>query len=348
MDNEYMLDKDGAMIPKGDDLKNVIFTKSTAVGSLLLIYFIISKFFGYLSYHVLYFRYTHKITLSSKKAINYLLDNHESLVRSTTFSMSVNMLASLLAGVLIYIIAKRILHLKLSMRYRPERSLMKTGAMWMPACFMANMIFSLMAAYFTAFMGSTGISIPQADFSVRSPTTVAIILQFTYIVIVAPILEECIYRGLVLGALREYSNSAAILLSALSFALMHSNIPQAVSAFATGVMFAVIAVNCGSVIPTITIHMLNNLMANYNDIASALGFSKADTLFSIIQVALGLVGSYVLFTRYHHMKVEKNDALPTKGETTRIIFTNPAVLLYLGYLVYSIIAPILRANGIIS
>ena len=63
-----------------------------------------------------------------------------------------------------------------------------------------------------------------SDFSIHQPSAIAVIVQFSYVVIIAPIVEEFIYRGAILTALSPYGRGAAVLFSALAFGLMHGNI----------------------------------------------------------------------------------------------------------------------------
>ena len=122
-----------------------------------------------------------------------------------------------------------------------------------------------------------GVDVPTADFSIHQPSVIAVVMQFSYVIVLAPLFEEVIYRGLILKVITPYSKSAAILVSALAFGLMHGNIPQAASAFCTGLIYAIIALKCGSIIPTIIIHSLNNLIVNAPELAGALWVSPTTT-----------------------------------------------------------------------
>ena len=120
-------------------------------------------------------------------------------------------------------------------------------------------------------------------------------MQFSYVVIIAPIVEEFIYRGAILTALSPYGRGAAVLFSALAFGLMHGNIPQAASAFGTGLVYAIIAAKCGSILPTVIIHCLNNLLANFSSISDAIGLEHYETFMSVAEIVIGtgrLYGSF--------------------------------------------------------
>jgi uncharacterized protein len=88
------------------------------------------------------------------------------------------------------------------------------------------------------------------------------IFSFLAIVIAAPVMEELIFRGVVLeGLLRRYSPSRSIIVSALLFGFVHLNPWQFVSASFIGLFMGWIYYRTRSVAMTIIIHMFNNLAA---------------------------------------------------------------------------------------
>ena len=88
------------------------------------------------------------------------------------------------------------------------------------------------------------------------------IYSFITVVIMAPILEELILRGVILdGFLKFYNPRKAILLSAFLFGLFHLNPWQFVHAFIGGLYLGWIYYRTKSIIPCIVIHSINNLTA---------------------------------------------------------------------------------------
>lgn len=88
------------------------------------------------------------------------------------------------------------------------------------------------------------------------------IYSFITVVIMAPILEELILRGVILdGFLKSYNPRKAILLSAFAFGLFHLNPWQFVPAFIGGLYLGWIYYRTQSIIPCIVIHSVNNLTA---------------------------------------------------------------------------------------
>jgi uncharacterized protein len=79
------------------------------------------------------------------------------------------------------------------------------------------------------------------------------------IVIIAPIVEELIFRGMIMsGFSRNYRPAFAIFFSALLFALFHLNPWQFPAAFALGLILGWIRIRTGSVLACITGHAIHN------------------------------------------------------------------------------------------
>jgi len=79
------------------------------------------------------------------------------------------------------------------------------------------------------------------------------------VVIVAPLTEELLFRGLILrGLLRHYTTRTAIIASAVLFGVFHLNPWQFLGATVLGVLFAWIFVRTGSLYPCIFGHAFAN------------------------------------------------------------------------------------------
>lgn len=89
------------------------------------------------------------------------------------------------------------------------------------------------------------------------------IFSIVNICIAAPILEEILFRGIVLkGLLKNYQPHKAILISAVFFALVHLNPWQAIQALIGGIYIGWVYYRTQSVIPGIIIHFTINFTAS--------------------------------------------------------------------------------------
>lgn len=88
------------------------------------------------------------------------------------------------------------------------------------------------------------------------------VLPVVYVVLVAPILEEILFRGKLFSVLRStMSPTSATLLSALLFGVMHANVAVSLEAFFVGVVLSYIYILKGSLFAPILLHVMNNVVA---------------------------------------------------------------------------------------
>ena len=113
-------------------------------------------------------------------------------------------------------------------------------------------------AYAVTFLfGRFGISNGTPNFELKgNPTTDAVLI--VYVCVLAPILEETLFRGMILQGLRPWGDRFAVAASALLFGVFHMNLVQGVAALCMGLALGLIAVRSGSVLPGIFVHALNN------------------------------------------------------------------------------------------
>lgn len=87
------------------------------------------------------------------------------------------------------------------------------------------------------------------------------LIYFIAVVIAAPLLEELIFRGILMGSLKKYSPAFALVFSALCFGLMHMNLYQGISVFGMGLAMGFMYLKSGSLQVPVFMHMVNNLIA---------------------------------------------------------------------------------------
>lgn len=85
-----------------------------------------------------------------------------------------------------------------------------------------------------------------------------IFITFFYGAIIAPIVEELIFRKLLLNKVRRFGELPAILITGFAFGLFHMNLSQFFYATALGFIFAYITLKTNTVRYSILLHMLIN------------------------------------------------------------------------------------------
>jgi membrane protease YdiL (CAAX protease family) len=85
---------------------------------------------------------------------------------------------------------------------------------------------------------------------------------FFKVVIMAPIIEEMIFRGVIMhGLMRNYSNFTAVFVSALMFALFHLNPWQFPATFSLGILLGILMLRTRNIYLCIIGHAINNGLA---------------------------------------------------------------------------------------
>jgi membrane protease YdiL (CAAX protease family) len=104
-----------------------------------------------------------------------------------------------------------------------------------------------------------------------SLTIASIVLTVLTLVVLAPVVEEMVFRGLIFGALApRIGVLAAALLSALLFGLVHGDQVLFPTLAALGFINALLYANTGNLLVPITLHALNNAIAATALIAASL------------------------------------------------------------------------------
>lgn len=86
-------------------------------------------------------------------------------------------------------------------------------------------------------------------------------LTFAISVVIAPIIEEIVFRGALFPAIkRRYGLTAGIVLSSLVFTLVHMNPIQMISVLPLGIYLAIMYHRTGSIYPGMILHATWNLM----------------------------------------------------------------------------------------
>jgi hypothetical protein len=167
----------------------------------------------------------------------------------------------------------------------------------------------IMLLLVTAILGlQFGISIPiistipMPDFIremfLRMSQTEGIFGLIT-IIVAAPIIEELIFRGIILeGLLQRYSPMKSILISALFFGIVHLNPWQFISGFLGGILMGWVYCRTRNLLLPMFLHFINNL--TFTLISKAMGpeaaidFKLQDFYGGTTSLILAIVGAVIV------------------------------------------------------
>ncbi len=128
-------------------------------------------------------------------------------------------------------------------------------------CFCIMYCSNFVGVFITTIIGIfKGSAVNNAIFDVVSNTN--LLTSAIYMVICAPIMEEYIFRKLIVDRTARYGQGVAVVVSGLLFGLFHGNLNQFVYAFTMGMFLAFLYVKTGNIKYTIGIHMIVNFVGS--------------------------------------------------------------------------------------
>lgn len=195
-------------------------------------------------------------------------------------------------------------------------------------------------------LDTLGLYVPSVDYTLEHDPMVYA-AEILGAVILAPIGEELIYRGIVLRCSAKISQRFAIFFSAFIFGIMHGNPYQFVLGFLLGIPLAMVTLKTGSVIPAIICHMLNNLMASVSEVVSYFNEEISYVIPFIMLPVFFIIGIIVLISAALNGRIKFPEYTSYhKSRTLPILITSWSIIvvtaLYVIELVTSI-KPIVEA-----
>ena len=147
------------------------------------------------------------------------------------------------------------------------------NAYFAPVFFIGNLCNLLIISIFK-FKGRTPL--------INEPLYIDVIMA----VFVAPILEEIVFRGVIMNNLRKYGIRVAIIINSLLFGLSHYNIEMIVPAFLTGIIFSYVAYKY-SIKYSILIHFFINAITKTSQVLAILRID-------ILLILVGLFSAFLI------------------------------------------------------
>lgn len=286
-------------------------------------------------------------------------------MRDGNISLLVSLMPMYLIGMPILILLVRTIPAE-----KPQRRPIKAGQ------FLAAVIMCFGFVYITNFLGNiltTIIGILKGgtvqNELVEMTGSISLWAIALYMVICAPVMEEYIFRKLIVDRVIRYGQGTAVLLSGLMFGLFHGNLNQFVYAFVLGVFLAYLYVKTGNLKITIAIHMMINFMGGL--VSSALmrmvdleylrlsaEMDMAALMEYVSEHAAGLLayGAFLVFVlgsmvagfvifivclAKKKIGFQKGSVALLQGERFRTVFWNPGMVFYcifwIGMIVYQLL-----------
>ena len=153
--------------------------------------------------------------------------------------------------------------------------------------------------------------------------------MWLYVGLVGPILEEIVFRGVLLQSLAPYGRNFAIVTSALMFGLYHSDFSQGLFAFVVGLLLGYVGLEY-SILWSIALHVFNNavlggLLPSLANAAGPVGVN----IYGYALLGVGVIGGIAVLVR-HRRELRWYVGANRSPRGTYWGWTSPWFLVYVG------------------
>lgn len=122
-------------------------------------------------------------------------------------------------------------------------------------------------------------------------------------VIIAPLVEELVFRGLILTRLhRGMPGWLAVLVTALVFGVCHGQLVWIAYAFVLGTIFGFMALRARSIWPSLTAHLIFNGIGQLSTVLEDMAFDPWPILFALAGAGFLLCAATLIFSLAHPAK----------------------------------------------
>lgn len=158
-----------------------------------------------------------------------------------------------------------------------------------------------------------------------------------YMVLLAPVFEEYLFRKLICARVLPYGQGMAIMISGLMFGLFHGNLNQFFYAFFLGCFFAFIYVKTGRLRYTIILHMMVNFMGS---VVGGLLLQNVDleqitvsgmiisALYMLCIFGIVIAGAVLLLANLSKLKADAGEISVARGSRFDVAIVNVGMALY--------------------
>lgn len=153
-------------------------------------------------------------------------------------------------------------------------------------------------------MAMWGLSFPSASLPGEPAPYEAyrIVLMYLSTALIPAFCEEFLFRGLILRQLLPFGRTVAVVVSALTFGLMHQNAAQMFYATVAGLVLGFLCAETGSLFSGILVHLFNNLISVTEDVLTARfpgsAGNRLNALLEMTVIAVGLLCLAVFLLRH--------------------------------------------------
>lgn len=160
------------------------------------------------------------------------------------------------------------------------------------------------------------------------------LLTLLCVVIISPIIEEILFRKIILNKLRDYGDKIAILFTAVAFGLYHGNVSQFFYATALGCLFAYLTLKTNRIQYAIYLHIFINaigsLILPYLIGSGSQQWEWIDRLqiVSLLVIILVILGIFFIIKKRKEVHLVEGTIDIPKEKKLKIMWLNPGMISY--------------------
>ena len=163
--------------------------------------------------------------------------------------------------------------------------------------------------------------------------------MYVYAAIGAPIMEEIIFRGLVLRHLEPWGKNFAIVMSAFLFGIFHGNVVQIPYAFLVGLVLGYVTIE-HNILWAMVLHMINNMVLG-DLINRILPVDIASLLLGLLIIMSALAGWLVLAIKKKDIR-DYWRSEPIRDSDAASFFTSPGIIALELFILYCVASPLVN------
>lgn len=166
------------------------------------------------------------------------------------------------------------------------------------------------------------------------------IWSLVFVGILSPIIEEMMFRGVMLNKLRRYGDKVTIITTAVLFGLFHGNFSQFFYAVALGMVFAYVTLKTGTIKYSIILHIVVNIIGSII-LPAVIGDGSNVVVVGcvgLLLLTIVIVGLVLLIKNRKNISLLDGEIKLEKGTEFKTIWINVGMILYVAICLFSMIS----------
>ncbi len=206
-------------------------------------------------------------------------------------------------------------------------------------CLASNYIANLSGIIFS-LIGAEG-DVPETQ---TSQNALDVVMNFIVSAAVAPLIEEFIFRGVLMQPLRRYGDFFAVISSSVIFGLAHGRPTNIVFAFLAGIVIGCAVVYTRSLWAGIIIHALNNGFSVFFSELESVASGVANISYLIACAVVILVGiiAFIIYAKKYGLRMSRGTSNLNTGLKILGFYASVPMILVRLYYYVAIISNLIR------